>query len=56
MNLHAGDLVDHYRIESRVARSGMASVFRATDTRNGQQVASEEVHVSGNGATVPQLN
>ena len=28
---HTGDLLDHYRIENLVARSGMASIFRATD-------------------------
>src|SRR5258708_30453728 len=39
MNLHAGDLLDHYRIESLVARSGMASIYRATDTRTNQPVA-----------------
>jgi len=44
MNLHAGDLLDHYRIESLVARSGMASVFRATDTRTGQPVAIKIPH------------
>ncbi len=44
MNLHAGDLLDHYRIESLVARSGMASIFRATDTRNGQPVAIKIPH------------
>jgi serine/threonine protein kinase len=44
MNLHAGDLLDHYRIESLVARSGMASVFKATDTRSGQPVAIKVPH------------
>src|SRR5260370_25667726 len=37
--LHQGDRLDHYQIGSLVARSGMASIFRATDTRNGQPVA-----------------
>ena len=44
MNLHSGSLLDHYRIESLVARSGMASVFRATDTRDGQPVAIKIPH------------
>jgi len=39
-----GDLLDHYKIESVVARSGMASVFKATDTRTGQQVAIKVPH------------
>jgi eukaryotic-like serine/threonine-protein kinase len=34
-----GDLVDHYRLDSLVARSAMASLFRATDVRNGGTVA-----------------
>jgi len=44
MNLHAGDQLDHYCIESLVARSGMASIFRATDARNGQAVAIKIPH------------
>ena len=42
--LHPGDLLDHYRIESLVARSGMASIFRATDTENGRTVAIKIPH------------
>src|SRR5580698_11618697 len=42
--LHAGDLLDHYRIESLVARSGMASIFRAIDTENGRTVAVKVPH------------
>ncbi len=42
--LHAGDQLDHYRIESLVARSGMASIFRGTDMRNGTQVAIKVPH------------
>src|SRR6476469_3644188 len=41
---HAGDLLDRYRIESLVARSGMASIFRATDMQTGQQVAIKVPH------------
>jgi eukaryotic-like serine/threonine-protein kinase len=44
MILHPGALLDHYRIESLVARSGMASIFRATDMRNGRQVAIKIPH------------
>jgi len=33
--LHPGDQLDHYRIENLTARSGMASIFRATDLRTG---------------------
>jgi len=39
-----GDLLDHYRIDSVVARSGMASIFRATDTENNRQVAIKVPH------------
>src|SRR5439155_16305057 len=37
--VHPGDQLDHYRIESIAARSGMASIFRATDLHTGRQVA-----------------
>jgi eukaryotic-like serine/threonine-protein kinase len=37
--LRAGHQLDHYLIESVVARSGMASIFRATDLRHGATVA-----------------
>jgi len=42
--LHAGDQLDHYRIEALVARSGMASIFRAADLNNGQVVAIKIPH------------
>lgn len=42
--LHPGDQLDHYRIDSLVARSGMASIFRGTDLRNGRQVAIKIPH------------
>ncbi|HEV2491885.1 MAG TPA: serine/threonine-protein kinase [Terriglobia bacterium] len=42
--LHPGDLLDHYRIEGVVARSGMASIFRATDLRTGRPVALKVPH------------
>ena len=42
--LHTGEQLDHYRIEGLVARSGMSSIFRATDTRTGRQVALKIPH------------
>jgi len=42
--LAAGDTLDHYRLEAEVARSGMATLFRATDLRNGRQVAVKVPH------------
>ena len=42
--LRTGDRLDHYLIESVVARSGMASIFRATDLRNGGSVAIKVPH------------
>jgi eukaryotic-like serine/threonine-protein kinase len=42
--LEAGTLVDSYRIEEPVARSGMASIFRATDTRDNRTVALKIPH------------
>src|SRR5580658_5991923 len=44
MTLHPGDQLDNYRIEGLVARSGMASIFRATDLRRGRQVAIKIPH------------
>jgi serine/threonine protein kinase len=43
-SLRAGDQLDHYRIEALVARSGMASIFRATDVRDGRTVALKIPH------------
>lgn len=42
--LHPGDQLDHYRIESVAARSGMASIFRGTDLRTGRPVAIKVPH------------
>ncbi len=42
--IQAGDQLDHYRIESLVARSGMASIFRAIDLRDGSAVAIKIPH------------
>lgn len=43
-SFHPGHQLDHYRIENLVARSGMASIFRGTDLRNGRQVAIKIPH------------
>ena len=43
-SLHAGDILDHYRIEGVVARSGMGSIFRATDLNDGKTVAIKVPH------------
>jgi eukaryotic-like serine/threonine-protein kinase len=37
--LEPGDLLDHYRIDAAVPRSGMATLYRATDLNNQRQVA-----------------
>ena len=42
--VHPGDELDHYRLERLVARSGMASIFCATDMRTGGQVALKIPH------------
>jgi serine/threonine-protein kinase len=42
--LEAGTLVDSYRIDAPVARSGMASIFRATDLRDDRTVALKIPH------------
>src|SRR5947209_5964303 len=43
-SLHPGDQLDHYRIGNLVARSGMASIYRATDVRDGREVAIKIPH------------
>ena len=43
-SLEAGSLLDSYRIESSVARSGMASIYRAVDVRDGRIVALKIPH------------
>ena len=42
--LRPGDLLDHYRIEKLVARSGMASIYQAIDTLNDRMVAIKVPH------------
>jgi serine/threonine-protein kinase len=43
-SLHPGDQLDHYRLENLVARSGMASIYRATDLENERTVAIKIPH------------
>lgn len=43
-SVHPGDQLDHYRIDTLVARSGMASIFRGTDLNSGRQVAIKIPH------------
>ena len=39
-----GETLDHYRLDAMVARSGMSTLFRATDLRDGRQVAIKVPH------------
>jgi serine/threonine-protein kinase len=43
-SLHPGDQLDNYRIEQLIARSGMASIYKAIDLRNDRQVAIKVPH------------
>jgi eukaryotic-like serine/threonine-protein kinase len=43
-SVEAGMQIDSYRIDAAIARSGMASIFRATDTRNDRVVALKIPH------------
>jgi serine/threonine-protein kinase len=42
--LEAGDTLDHYRLEKTIARSGMSTLYRATDLAIGRQVAIKIPH------------
>jgi len=42
--LRPGDQLSHYRIDELIARSGMASIYRGTDMRNGRRVAIKVPH------------
>ncbi len=42
--IHPGEQLDHYRIEQLIARSGMSSIYRATDMRTARQVAIKIPH------------
>ena len=44
LTIHPGDQLDHFQLESIVATSGMATVFRAKDLETGQQVAIKVPH------------
>ena len=44
-SLQSGDQLDHYRIESLATQSGMASIYRATDLRNGRTIAIKVPHL-----------
>ncbi len=43
-SIEGGTLIDHYRVEAPVAKSGMASIFRAVDTRDNRRVALKIPH------------
>jgi len=42
--LEAGETLDHYRLEGVVAHSGMSTLYRATDLRDGKTVALKIPH------------
>ena len=44
ITLEAGDALDHYRLDKMVARSGMSTLYRATDLKDGKQVAIKIPH------------
>ena len=44
ITLEAGDTLDHYHLDKMVARSGMSTLFRATDLKDGKQVAIKIPH------------
>jgi serine/threonine-protein kinase len=44
ISVHAGEQLDNFQIERLVARSGMASIYEATDRRTGQTVAIKIPH------------
>jgi serine/threonine protein kinase len=39
-----GETLDHYLLDAEIARSGMSTLFRATDVRNGRTVAVKVPH------------
>ncbi len=43
-NFGAGDTLDHYRLEAAVAQDRMSTLYRATDLRDGKQVAIKIPH------------
>ena len=42
--LEPGDMLDHYRIEAAIARSGMSTLYKATDLHDGKPVAVKVPH------------
>jgi serine/threonine-protein kinase len=42
--LEPGDRLDHYRLDATVARSGMSTLYKATDLRDGKRVAIKVPH------------
>ncbi|MDE3187949.1 MAG: serine/threonine protein kinase [Acidobacteriota bacterium] len=42
--LEPGDTLDHYRIEAAIARSGMSTLYKATDLNDGRVVAVKVPH------------
>jgi eukaryotic-like serine/threonine-protein kinase len=46
VDLETSQQIDHYRIEAHVAESGMATIYRATDLRDGRQVALKIPHAA----------
>jgi len=42
--IHPGEILDDYQIESLIARSGMASIYKGTDLRTGRKVAIKIPH------------
>jgi serine/threonine protein kinase len=46
VDIEIGQQIDHYRIDAHVAESGMASIYRATDLRDGRQVALKIPHAA----------
>ena len=46
VDIETGQQIDQYRIEAHVAESGMATIYRATDLRDGRQVALKVPHAA----------
>jgi serine/threonine-protein kinase len=42
--LETGEMLDHYRLDATVARSGMSTLYKATDLNNGRLVAIKIPH------------
>ncbi len=51
--LEQGAQIDGYRIDAEVARSGMATIYRAVDTRDGRVVALKIPHPDMEAAPIP---